>query len=141
MLPFGWTPPKCLAGSGRNRYCQRCKEWNGPRRQLPLRPVCQQNKTRMIDIGKKTRLLAWLSAVPFLTVIFMFEILPLVAVAANSAFREDELSLGNYVEILLSKFFMGSFRVSFSISAATAVIALLVALPAAVVLRRMPGRV
>ena len=95
----------------------------------------------MIDISKKTRLLAWLSAVPFLIVIFLFEILPLIAVATNSAFREDELSFGNYIEILLSKFFMGSFRVSFSISAATALIALVVALPAAVILRRMPGRV
>ena len=108
---------------------------------LPLRPVYAQNKTSMIDISKKTRLLAWLSAVPFLIVIFLFEILPLLAVAANSVFKEDELSLGNYIEILLSKFFMGSFRVSFSISAATSVIALLVALPAAVVLRRMPGRI
>ena len=78
----------------------------------------------MIDISKKTRLLAWLSAVPFLIVIFLFEILPLLAVATNSVFKEDELSFGNYIEILLSKFFLGSFRVSFSISAATAMIAL-----------------
>ena len=35
----------------------------------------------------------------------LFEILPLIAVATNSAFREDELSFGNYIEILLSKFF------------------------------------
>ena len=95
----------------------------------------------MIDISKKTRLLAWLSAVPFLIVIFLFEILPLIAVATNRVFKEDEFSFGNYIEILLSKFFVGSFRVSFSISAATAIIALLVALPAAVILRRMPGRV
>ncbi len=26
MPRFGWTPPKRLAGSGRNRYCQRCNE-------------------------------------------------------------------------------------------------------------------
>ncbi len=58
----------------------------------------------MIDISKKTRLLAWLSAVPFLIVIFLFEILPLIAVANNSVFREDAAFFGNYIEILLSKF-------------------------------------
>ncbi len=94
----------------------------------------------MIDIGKRTRLLAWLCAAPFLAVIFLFEILPIVAVASNSVFKEEVLSLGNYAEILFSKFFMGSFRVSFAISAATALIGLAVALPAAIVLRRMPGR-
>lgn len=95
----------------------------------------------MIDINRKTRLLAWLCAIPFLVVIFLFELLPIFAVAVNSVFKEDALSLANYGEILLSKFFLGSFRVSFAISAATALIGIIVALPVAIILRRMPGRV
>jgi putative spermidine/putrescine transport system permease protein len=95
----------------------------------------------VIDISKSTKFLAWLCAVPFLIVIFMFEILPLVAVAFNSMFQEESLSPGNYLEILTSRYYLGSFKVSFAISAATAFIGLAVALPVAVMLRRMPGRV
>jgi putative spermidine/putrescine transport system permease protein len=95
----------------------------------------------MIDISAKTKLLAWLAAVPFLIVIFMFELMPLLAVAMNSLFREDAASIGNYFEILTSRFYLGSFKVSFGISIATALIGLAIGLPAAVILRRMPGRV
>src|SRR5689334_16831834 len=95
----------------------------------------------MIDISPKTKLIAWLAAVPFLLVIFLFELAPLIAVAANSIFREDAPSLGNYLEILTSCFYLGSFKVSFLISIATALIGLVVGLPAAVILRRMPGPV
>jgi len=95
----------------------------------------------MIDISRKTRLLAWLAATPFLIVVFLFELAPLLAVAANSIFSEDALSGANYLEILTSRFYLGSFKVSFAISIATALIALVVALPATLVLRRMPGRV
>ena len=95
----------------------------------------------MIDISPKARLLAWLAATPFLIVIFMFELLPLIAVAINSLNTEDATSLGNYFEILTSRFYLGSFKVSFAISIATALIGLVIALPAAVILRRMPGRV
>lgn len=95
----------------------------------------------MIDISRKTRLLAWLAATPFLIVVFMFELAPLLAVAGNSIFTEDALSGGNYLEILTSRFYLGSFKVSFAISIATALIGLVVALPAALILRRMPGRV
>lgn len=95
----------------------------------------------MIDISPKARLIAWLAVTPFLIVVFMFELLPIIAVMINSLFSEDALSLGNYFEILSSRFYLGSFKVSFGISIATALIALIVALPACVILRRMPGRV
>ena len=95
----------------------------------------------MIDISPKTKLLAWLAALPFLIVIFMFELLPLIAVAANSLWKEDATSIGNYFEILTSRFYLGSFKVSFAISIATALIGLSVGLPAAVILKRMPGKV
>jgi putative spermidine/putrescine transport system permease protein len=95
----------------------------------------------MIDISRKTKIIAWLAALPFLIVIFLFELLPLLAVASNSIFKEDALSVGNYFEILTSRFYLGSFKVSFLISIATALIGLIIALPAAVILRRMPGRV
>ena len=95
----------------------------------------------MSDISAKTKILAWLAATPFLIVIFMFELLPLIAVAKNSLFKEDAISIANYFEILSSRFYLGSFKVSFAISIATALIGLAVGLPAAVILRRMPGRV
>ncbi|WP_119275173.1 ABC transporter permease [Taklimakanibacter deserti] len=95
----------------------------------------------MIDISAKTKLLAWLAALPFLIVIFMFELLPLIAVAANSLMKEDATSIGNYFEILTSRFYLGSFKVSFAISIATALIGLGIGLPAAVILKRMPGKV
>ncbi|QIG48972.1 ABC transporter permease subunit [Nordella sp. HKS 07] len=95
----------------------------------------------MIDISARTRILAWLATVPFLLVILMFEIAPLLAVAANSIQTETSFSLSNYREILTSKFYLGSFKVSFLISVATALIGLGIGLPAAVLLKRMPGRV
>lgn len=95
----------------------------------------------MIEISPKVRLLAWLAATPFLIVVFMFELLPLIAVAANSIQTETAVSLSNYIEILTSKFYLGSFKVSFAISITTALIALAVGLPATVILRRMPGKV
>ena len=95
----------------------------------------------MIDLSPKARIIAWLAALPFLIVVFMFELLPLIAVAYNSVQTETAVSLSNYLEILTSKFYMGSFKVSFAISIATALIGLFVGLPAAMILRRMPGRV
>jgi len=95
----------------------------------------------MVDLSPKARIIAWLAALPFLIVVFMFELLPLIAVAYNSVQTETAVSLSNYLEILTSKFYMGSFKVSFAISIATALIGLAVGLPAAVILRRMPGRV
>jgi len=95
----------------------------------------------MISIGRRAAILGWLCATPFLVVIILFEVLPLLAVASNSAFSEDVLSPSNYFEILSSRFYLGAFKVSFLISAATAVIGLVASLPICVVLRRMPGRV
>lgn len=95
----------------------------------------------MIDLGKRGRMIAWVCALPFLIVIFLFEVLPLLAVTTNSVFREGSPSIGNYLEILTSRFYLGAFEASFAISAATAIIGLAIALPIAVILRRMPGRV
>src|SRR6476619_5622403 len=95
----------------------------------------------MIEIGKREGAWAWLCAVPFLAVMFRFEVVPLLAVSADSMFREGSPSVANYREILTSQFYLSAFRASFAISAATALIGLGVALPIAVVLRRMPGRI
>jgi putative spermidine/putrescine transport system permease protein len=95
----------------------------------------------MIEIRGRGRLLAWLCAVPFLVVIFLFEIMPIIAVISNSLFKEGALSVSNYGEILTSSFYLNAFRASFTISLATAAIGLVLALPIAIKLRRMPGRV
>ncbi|MCA0431752.1 MAG: ABC transporter permease subunit [Proteobacteria bacterium] len=95
----------------------------------------------MIPVAKGTRLLAWLFTAPFLLVVLFFEVIPLLAVATNSLFSADLLSLANYSEILTSAFYLGSFKVSYLISAATALVGLVAALPICVVLRRMPGRI
>lgn len=95
----------------------------------------------MIPVAKGTRLLAWLFTAPFLLVVIFFEVIPLLAVATNSLFSADLLSLANYSEILTSAFYLGSFKVSYLISAATALVGLVAALPICIVLRRMPGRI
>jgi len=95
----------------------------------------------MIPVAKGTRLLAWLFTAPFLLVVLFFEVIPLLAVATNSLFSADLLSLANYSEILTSAFYLGSFKVSYLISAATALVGLVAALPICIVLRRMPGRI
>ena len=95
----------------------------------------------MIDIGKRSRAAAWACALPFLIVVFLFEIMPLLAVMGNSLFLGGALSLGNYGEILASRFYLNAFEASFAISFATAAIGLILALPIAVILQRMPGRI
>lgn len=95
----------------------------------------------MIEIGKKNRFAAWACAMPFLIVVFLFEIMPLLAVTGNSFFQGGALSLGNYGEILGSRFYLNAFKASFAISLATAAIGLILALPIAVILQRMPGRI
>lgn len=95
----------------------------------------------MIEIGKKNRFAAWACAMPFLIVVFLFEIMPLLAVTGNSFFQGGALSLGNYDEILGSRFYLNAFKASFAISLATAAIGLILALPIAVILQRMPGRI
>ena len=70
----------------------------------------------MIEIGKKSRAAAWACALPFLIVVFLFEIMPLLAVTGNSLFQGGALSLGNYGEILGSRFYLNAFKASFAIS-------------------------
>ena len=95
----------------------------------------------MIDIGKKSRAIAWACALPFLIVVFLFEIMPLLAVTGNSLFKEGAPSLANYGEILTSRFYLNAFKASFAISLATAAIGLMLALPIAVILQKLPGRI
>ncbi len=95
----------------------------------------------MIPAGNRTKILAFLCVTPFLLVVFMFEVAPLLAVTTNSLFASDVISASNYTEILSSRFYLGAFKVSYLISAATALVGLVVALPICVLLKRMPGRV
>jgi putative spermidine/putrescine transport system permease protein len=78
---------------------------------------------------------------PFLLVTLLFEIIPILAVASNSIVREGALSIGNYGEILGGRFYLAAFQASLAISAATAIVGLCLALPIAVLLQRLPGRV
>jgi putative spermidine/putrescine transport system permease protein len=78
---------------------------------------------------------------PFLLVTLLFEIIPILAVASNSIVREGAFSIGNYGEILGGRFYLTAFQASLAISAATAIIGLCLALPIAVLLQRLPGRV
>jgi putative spermidine/putrescine transport system permease protein len=95
----------------------------------------------MMETNSRTRVLALLCAVPFLFVTLLFEIIPILAVAANSIHREGAFSIGNYGEILGGKFYLSAFQASLAISAMTAVIGLCLALPIAVLLQRLPGRI
>lgn len=95
----------------------------------------------MIKLRGRSLLLAWACAIPFLLITLLFEIMPILAVSVNSVFSNGSLSLANYGEILGSRFYLTAFRASFTISIATALIGLIIALPVAVKLRRMPGRV
>lgn len=94
----------------------------------------------MIEIGKRARIAAWAVALPFLAIIFLFEIMPLLAVAASSLFKAGALSALNYGEILGSRFYLNAFKASFAISLSTAAIGLCLALPIAVILQKLPGR-
>jgi putative spermidine/putrescine transport system permease protein len=95
----------------------------------------------MIELGKRESVYAFLCALPFLVVIVLFELMPIIAVLLNSVHANGELSIQNYVDILTSGFYLAAFKSSFGLSLLTAIIALILALPIANVLRRMPARV
>lgn len=88
------------------------------------------------DAGK--RLAALLCALPFLLVIALFEIMPLVAVAVNSVHVDGELSFGNFIEIFRSVFQRNAFMTSLTISLITAGVGVGLALPLGRLLRTMP---
>ena len=97
----------------------------------------------MIEISKKNPA-CWhgLCAVPFLIVVFLFEILPLAGRGRQQRlFKEDALSFGNYVEILRSQFLSQCVQGKLRDFARHRRDRLVVALPIGVILRRMPGRI
>jgi putative spermidine/putrescine transport system permease protein len=95
----------------------------------------------MLEIGKRGRIIAWACAVPFLVIVMLFEITPLLAVMASSIFKSGAVSAMNYWDILSSRFYLNAFKASFAISGATALIGLALALPIAMILRKMPGKI
>jgi putative spermidine/putrescine transport system permease protein len=90
-------------------------------------------------MNSKTRVLAFLFAVPLLLVLFFFEVAPLLAVAWNSIQSDDGPTLGHYVEILSSGFHRNAFQTSCVISVVTSIIGVGLALPIANLLRAMPN--
>ena len=88
--------------------------------------------------GSRTRRLAFLWAIPLLLILFLFEVMPLAAVAVDGFVSNGAWSLANYVQILGSAFQRNAFLLSIELSSATALIGVALALPIAVVLKRMP---
>lgn len=89
------------------------------------------------DANRK-RFVAFLCALPFLVVVGLFEIMPLIAVGMNSVHVEGELSLGNFAEIFASVFQRNAFITSLTISLLTAGIGVALALPIGRLLKFMP---
>jgi len=83
-----------------------------------------------------TRPLAVLWAVPFILVVLGFEVLPVLSVLEGSFVRGGAWSLGNYGELLGSRFYRGAFATSVNISLLTSAIGLGVGLPLSLALHR-----
>ena len=62
--------------------------------------------------ARDKQLVALLWAAPFLVIVVLFELLPLAAVAFNSAHVDGRLSLGNFVDIFSSAFQRNAFSTS-----------------------------
>jgi putative spermidine/putrescine transport system permease protein len=88
--------------------------------------------------GNRTRRLAFLWALPLLLILLLFEVMPLAAVALDGFISNGAWSLANYLQILGSEFQRNAFLLSIELSAATALIGVALALPIAVLLKRMP---
>lgn len=86
----------------------------------------------------RTRRLAFLCAVPLLVVLILFEVMPLMAVAVDGFTANGRWTLSNYAHILGSAFQRNAFLLSIELSALSAFIGVVVALPVAMVLRRTP---
>jgi putative spermidine/putrescine transport system permease protein len=91
--------------------------------------------------GGRSARLAILAAAPLLMMLLLFEILPLIAVGLDGLHTDSGWSLANYAAILASPFQRNAFLLSVELSLATAVLGVVIALPVAVVLRRVPKRV
>jgi hypothetical protein len=84
------------------------------RRAVARRPVLNLFGGKIMDSpgSRRRRLVAILCATPFLVVVGLFEIVPLLAVAVNGVKVDGELSLGNFVEIFSSVFQRNAFLTS-----------------------------
>lgn len=79
-----------------------------------------------------------LALAPLFAVLFLFEILPLVAVVLSSFSRGGGWSLGNYTELIGSAYHRGAFVTSLWLSVLTTAIGMGLALPISRLLQRMP---
>ena len=79
---------------------------------------------------------------PFVFFFIVFEIVPMIGVAVNSLYVEEEQvwGLGNFAEILGDEFFLQSFSNSLSLSFWSAFIGLVISAFAAASLQKVPGR-
>jgi putative spermidine/putrescine transport system permease protein len=89
----------------------------------------------------RTRGLAALFALPLLLILLLFEIMPLGAVLIDGFIANGNWSLANFGEILGSAFQRHAFLASFELSTASAVLGVVVALPIAVILQRLPRNI
>ena len=80
--------------------------------------------------------------VPFALFFIVFEIVPMIWVAVNAFFVEDDEAwgLGNFTEILADAFYLQSFTNSLSLSFWSAFIGLMISAFAAASLQKVPGR-
>jgi putative spermidine/putrescine transport system permease protein len=95
----------------------------------------------MDDVPRRLRLASWAVAAPLLAVLLLFEIAPLAAVVINGVSPAGSLSLSNYAELAGSAFQRNAFANSVALSAGTALLALVLAMPVGVSLRRLPAGV
>lgn len=79
-----------------------------------------------------------LCALPLLVILALFELLPLLAIAVDGFRTEEGWSFANFASIFGSSFQRNAFLTSLELSVATAVIGVVIALPVAVCLQRMP---
>jgi putative spermidine/putrescine transport system permease protein len=83
---------------------------------------------------------AMLVLVPLMLMLLLFCLAPMGWVVINSLHNEDGLGLGQFRTILSSPFYLQAFSSSLRISLLSSVIGLLITLPGAASLARVPGR-
>lgn len=83
---------------------------------------------------------AMLALLPMLLMLLLFCLAPMAWVLINSVQTEQGPGLGHFQEILTSPFYLQAFYSSIRISLASSIIALLLVLPGAASLSRVPGR-
>lgn len=86
----------------------------------------------------KRRGMAIAFSLPLLAILALFEILPLAAVVLDGFVAQGAWSLSNYRELLGSSFQRNAFATSIYLSLATALMGVVVSMPLAATLKRMP---